>query len=315
MAGRRYKNIHEEEVSNMLKLGFTFDYISNYLSISRKTLYRWIRRTEFCPPFTFLNNEELDNVILQHITGEPRRGENSIAAYLQSNGYKVSRAQLRESIHRVDPEGVLERSRKPIHRRAYNVLGPHHLWHIDGNHKLIRYGMVIHGCIDGRTRCIIYLALKNSNSSKVVLDLFKDGVNRFQLPDRVRGDRGGENVLVCDYMIEKRGLNRSSFIAGSSKHNNRIERLWRDMRRHSTQFYIDLFRSLEDDGMDLDNLLHIYTLQYLFMQRINESLLQFINVWNNHKLRTEHSFTTINNLQSFISEFNHYHYYKMTPMI
>jgi hypothetical protein len=36
------------------------------------------------------------------------------------------------------------------------------------------------------------------------------------MPSRVRADRGAENKLVSIYMILKRGLNRASFIWGSS---------------------------------------------------------------------------------------------------
>lgn len=74
---------------------------------------------------------------------------------------------------RINYLGVEQRKRKRIPRREYRVNGPHHLWHIDGNHKLIRYGMVIHGCIDGSTRTIIYLSIKDNNTSATVLDLFK----------------------------------------------------------------------------------------------------------------------------------------------
>ena len=82
--------------------------------------------------------------------GQPRRGEISIGGHLLSAAYKVPRQQLRESILRVDPdEGVIERSRKPIKRKIYVSDGPHYCWHIDGNHKLIKWGIVIHGCVDG----------------------------------------------------------------------------------------------------------------------------------------------------------------------
>mmetsp|Transcript_13147 Transcript_13147/g.19768 ORF Transcript_13147/g.19768 Transcript_13147/m.19768 type:complete len:200 (+) Transcript_13147:653-1252(+) len=110
--------------------------------------------------------------------------------------------------------------------------------------------------------------------------------------------------LFCEYMIAHRGRDRSSFIAGSSTHNNRIERLWRDMRIHTTQAYMELFKSFEMEGMDLTNILHIYTLQYLFIPRIQYCLQQFINTWNNHKMRTENNYSPLQlltNLEGFIA--------------
>jgi len=92
-------------------------------------------------------------------------------------------------------------------------------------------------------------------------------------------------------MITHRGVNRSSYIAGTSTHNTRIERLWRDMRQHTIQAYIGLFYSLESEGLDLCNLLHIFTLQYLFIPVINEALSLFVQIWNNHFLSTEYNRT------------------------
>ena len=54
---------------------------------------------------------------------------------------------MRESISRVDPNGVQMRCRRVLHRRKYAVSYPNALWHIDGYHKLIRWRFVIHGVL------------------------------------------------------------------------------------------------------------------------------------------------------------------------
>ena len=52
----------------------------------------------------------------------------------------VQQVWIRESTRRVDPEGVLLRALtiNTVNRRKYQVYAPLALWHIDGNHKLIR---------------------------------------------------------------------------------------------------------------------------------------------------------------------------------
>lgn len=49
--------------------------------------------------------------------------------------------RVQESMRRVDHGGVLMRTLQlnPRRRRRYSVRAPNSLWHIDGNHKLIRY--------------------------------------------------------------------------------------------------------------------------------------------------------------------------------
>jgi len=55
---------------------------------------------------------------------------------------------------RVDRLGMALRRREKIERRRYSVPRPNHLWHIDGHHKLIQWGIVIHGVIDGYCRTV-----------------------------------------------------------------------------------------------------------------------------------------------------------------
>ena len=108
---------------------------------------------------------------------------------------------------------------------------------IDSHHKLIKWRIVTHGCIDGYSRLITFLRCSGNNQASTVYQLFIFVVEKYHLPSRIRTDQGGENVLVAQHMLEKRGPERNSVIVGASVHNQRIERLWRDMHRCVTTNY------------------------------------------------------------------------------
>ncbi len=99
-----------------------------------------------------------------------------------------------------------------IQRRTYSVLGPNTLWHVDANHKLIRWRLVIHGCVEGYSRIVTFLCCSNNNWSEAVVESFVNATQKFCTPFRVRTDLGGENVQVWRFMEEVRGADRSSYI-------------------------------------------------------------------------------------------------------
>ena len=72
-------------------------------------------------------------------------------------------------------------------------------------------------------------------------------------------------MLVAQHMIERRGAERRSIITGSSVHNQRIKRLWRDMHRCVTVLFYKLFYFMEHhDLLDPLNEMHLYALHYVF---------------------------------------------------
>ncbi len=135
----------------------------------------------------------------------------------------------------------------------------------------------------------MFLKCSNNNRAATVYSLFLKGAQCYGLPSRVRSDQGRENILIARHMLEHRGTGRGSMIVGSSVHNQRIERLWRDMHRCATRLYYRLFYYLEYQGvLDPLNEYHRFALHYVYIPRINRSLKQFEESWNNHSLRTEH---------------------------
>ena len=156
---------------------------------------------------------------------------------------------------------------------------------------MIRWKLVTHGGIDGKTRTIVFLHCTSNNLAATVLHHFQCAVSQYGLPDRVRSDRGGENVDVWRYMIQMHET-ASSVIAGSSTHNVRIERLWRDTFRCVIGHYYELFYSLEEHQLlNPLNETDIYCLHFIFIPRINKHLHDFTESWNHHALSTEHNQT------------------------
>ncbi|XP_049334255.1 uncharacterized protein LOC125801506 isoform X1 [Astyanax mexicanus] len=151
-----------------------------------------------------------------------------------------------------------------------------------------RWRIVIHGAIDGFSRLVVYLQASANNRADTVYKHFWQATQKYGIPSRERSDKGGENRDVASFMISTRGMNRSSHIAGRSVHNQRIERLWRDVYLCVTDLFHTLFRSLESEGiLSPDNDLHIFALHWVFLPRLQQHLDSFVEGWNNHPLRTE----------------------------
>ena len=139
---------------------------------------------------------------------------------------------------------------------------------------------------------IVYLHCSTNNWAATVMNLFHEAVEKYGIPSRVRSDMGGENILVCYYMVSVKGIGRGSYLAGSSTRNQRIERLWRDVFRCVASTYYSLFHSMEAAGvLDPDNEVDLMVLHSLYLPHINHYLEEFTKAWNKHPIRTVSNWT------------------------
>ena len=69
--------------------------------------------------------------------------------------------------------------------------------------------------------------------------------------------------------------------------------MWRDVRSKVIQYYMTLFSTFEKEGLSVGNEWHIFTLQYMFMNRIQENLDVFKSFWNNHPIESERNRTPV----------------------
>ncbi|KAK1226936.1 hypothetical protein PQX77_010069 [Marasmius sp. AFHP31] len=255
------------------------------IGVSIPTLTTYMKQFGIEYKFSEITDEELDSITreVQHI--RPGTGRRYLAGHLASAGIKVQMERIRQSLARVDPIGQAIRNRDTVTRQNYRIPRPNAMWHIDGHHKLIRWGIVIHGIVDGFCRTVVGLRASTNNRASTVLAVFADAVESFGTPSRVRGDRGGENRRVATVMIKIRGLKRGSFMWGTSMRNTRIEHLWVEVgSRLARQWRAFFFRLERLHRLDVKNPSHLWLLHRLFLDAINDDINTFKQEWNSHPI-------------------------------
>ncbi len=142
--GRPKFDISLEQLEYFLFYDLGVQDIADALSVSKSTVQRRFREygVSVSSAMSQQTDDQLDNLV-RHIKNEfPNAGYRRVDSQLRCQGIKVPQSRVREAMQRVDPEGVAQRWLALTPRCTYNVPGPLCLWHIDGNHKLIRFDIL-----------------------------------------------------------------------------------------------------------------------------------------------------------------------------
>ena len=102
-------------------------------------MHNIFRRHLLLETYSDISDQDLDQLVRQVQQQHPGVAMRLLKGHLGSIGHRIHGDRIQLSLLRTDPTGVLNRWKESVKRRVYNVHAPHSLWHIDGNHKLIRY--------------------------------------------------------------------------------------------------------------------------------------------------------------------------------
>ena len=137
--GRPRLDVPYERLKFLFDHGFSATDIARLLQVSLSTVRRMdefgMRVRE---RYSNITDEDLDDLIREVHRTYPNCGYRMMEGHLLTRSIRVQQYRVREAMLRTDLVEVITRGCYAVHRRIYNVPGPNALWHIDGNHKLIR---------------------------------------------------------------------------------------------------------------------------------------------------------------------------------
>ena len=140
--GRPKYEIKEEILRFLFDKRFTVKDTANLLGVSKRTVER--RMNEFglqisnC--YSDISNSDLESIVRNFTEEFPNIGYKRMSGLLLARGLRIQQDRIRKMMRIVDPQGTLFRALtlRAVHRRRYHVPSAQSLWHVDGNHKLIR---------------------------------------------------------------------------------------------------------------------------------------------------------------------------------
>ena len=157
-------------IDNLIDDGFSVKEMSNIFCVSEITvLRRMVGYGLKIRDFSTISYDQLDFHVLALRNDYPFCGETILRELLKGRRIIIQRYRFRDSMHRINEAGIQSRRKGRLKRRVYNVKGANHLWHIDTNHKLVKWYLIIFGAIDGYSRLPVSLECISNNKAPTVL--------------------------------------------------------------------------------------------------------------------------------------------------
>lgn len=264
-------------ISRYFQLGLSSREIWNKLlvdgfALCQRTVKRHLQRMNLFRKKQFSDVDTVLDFIVEQLTQAGQMcGYKMMHLKCIRHGLTVTREVVRFILFALDRVGVEDRRKRKLQRRQYWTTGPNMVWHIDGYDKIKRYGIAIHGCIDGFSRYVVWLhAGVTNNDPKVIAGYYINAVKTVGgCPQTVRADMGTENTLVAQLQVLLADdSNQHPFVYGRSVHNQRIEAWWGILRRQNIQYWMNVFEQLCDDYYFDGSFVDKSLIQFCFMDLI-----------------------------------------------
>jgi len=149
-----------EDVARALDVTETYKEAAALLNVTYKKL-RYLRRV-YGIDVVQASDDEIVGAIRHLGDNYPAQGESLLKGHLRVLGLRATRQRIRSLVRATDEDNVAfgsDRRNRRIIRREYRSYGPNFVWHLDGWHKLNPYSIVVHGCVDGLSKKIIFKQL------------------------------------------------------------------------------------------------------------------------------------------------------------
>ena len=143
----------------------TLKALAEAINVHPNTLRHQLRMHDLYRRFSKISDHDLNILIHHYKKNKPNSGMRYVIGFLKHHGLRIQKTHVRMALRRMDGLGQALHNHEAINQHIYTVPRSNYLWHTDGHYKLIKWGVVIHGFVDGHCRTgKYYIFFQYSNS-------------------------------------------------------------------------------------------------------------------------------------------------------